>query len=128
MSSQKFRLKQDKFSDVREKHSKFFNVYCYHCGNHILLYQKDGKPGGVFKRLYLDRIIAPVSLAALSERDLKDIPDLVCHKCNRTIGVPSIYEEEQRKVYLLFSFSFLKKITSGIYPPKKPTIDVSNLP
>jgi len=60
MNYQKFKLLKDKYSNAREKHSRFFNLYCYHCGSHILLYQKDGKPGGVFKRLYLDRIIAPV--------------------------------------------------------------------
>lgn len=67
----------------------------------ILLYQKDGL--GILKRLYLDRIIIPLSLADGNK-------NLICKKCNALLGIPMIYQKEKRLAYRLFSGAVEKKI------------------
>lgn len=114
---QTFTIKRDKFKKNRGEYSRFLNIYCDHCGEHILLYQKDGP--GPLKRMYLDRIHAPTEIAVLqTTKNIKDIPNLICRKCKRPIGIPSVYEKENRKVYLLLSYSVIKKVGKGIYPPE----------
>ena len=116
VKQQKFSLKHDTYRAARGGYARFLNVYCGHCQTHVLLYQKDG-PGTLF-RLYLDRIFAPESLANLQEiTDISKVPDLRCPSCKVVIGTPYIWEEEFRKAYLLKQGSFIKKISTGTYPP-----------
>lgn len=103
-----FLLKKDQYSKARGNYSRFLNLYCSHCSSYLLLYQKDGS--GPLKRLYFDRIFAPESLVKLQELSLENVPQLICAKCKRLIGIPGIYEEEKRKCYLLLSYSFVKKL------------------
>ncbi|OGY28605.1 MAG: hypothetical protein A3A61_04335 [Candidatus Woykebacteria bacterium RIFCSPLOWO2_01_FULL_43_14] len=117
MTSQKFKLKKDSFSDARGSYSRFLNIYCDHCGSHILLYQKDGP--GPLKRLYQDRVFAPQNIVSPS----KPTP-LVCSACRSLIAIPAIYEKENRPAYLLLSYAFIKKVGTGEYPPKKAKLDV----
>lgn len=106
---EKFQLKNDSFRKSRGGYARFLNIYCEHCSEFLLLYQKDGS--GPLKRLYLDRIFAPKELVGL--QDTKKVENLVCKKCQKLIGIPGIYEKENRKVYLLLSYTFTKKLAKG---------------
>ncbi len=118
-----FTFKKDEYRANRSNYSRFLNIYCDHCGEFILLYQKDGS--GLLKRLYLDRIFAPNEIAKIQDESISSkLPDLVCKKCKRLIGVPSIYKKEKRRVYLLLSFAVIKKVGKGIYPPPELKIAV----
>lgn len=115
--NQGFKFKKDKYKEARGNYSRFLNIYCSHCSTYLLLYQKDGS--GPLKRLYLDRIFAPAELTGVQKLSIKDVPELICKKCKRLIGIPAIYKEENRKVYLLLSYSFNKRLNRGkAHPPK----------
>lgn len=104
-----FDFKRDKYRKSRGDYSRFLNIFCDHCKSKILLYQKDG--AGPLKRLYLDRIFAPIELTKWQKiKQIKNVPKLVCKKCNRLIAIPGIYEKENRKALLLLSHTFIKKI------------------
>ena len=116
-TQQTFTLKNDTYRAARGGWARFLNLYCSQCQAHLLLYQKDG-PGTLY-RLYLDRIIAPASLARLQEiADLHAVPDLTCPQCKAVIGTPYIWEEENRKAFLLDQECFTKRVGKGIYPPR----------
>lgn len=112
--TQKFKFKTDKYRNSRGGSSKFLNIYCEHCGTHILLYQKDGP--GPLKRMYLDRIVAPQRLTDLQSANI--VPNLLCRGCKRLIAIPSIYEKEKRRAYALLAYTIIKKSGAGLYPPK----------
>ncbi|MBX3064745.1 MAG: hypothetical protein U0528_15130 [Anaerolineae bacterium] len=117
MAVQKFTLKRDQYRTTRGGYARFLNLYCSKCGNHLLLYQKDG-PGTLF-RLYLDRIVAPSALSELQKiADLKKVPPLVCSSCQAVIGTAYVWEEENRPAFLLDQAAFSKKVGKGIYPPQ----------
>ena len=107
-----FKIARDRYRSVRGGYSRFLNIYCQNCSEHILLYQKDGP--GPLKRLYLDRIFAPDDIIGLHTK--KNIPNLLCKKCKQLIAIPGIYKKENRPVYLPLAYSITKKITKGIYP------------
>lgn len=93
-------FKNDKYKKVRGGYSRFLNISCQKCGEHICLYQKDG-PGNL-RRMYIDRIIDPK--VSISKKDLS------CSK-GHLIGVKIIYEKEKRPAFRLFIDSVVKKIT-----------------
>lgn len=101
-------FKSDKFKKHRGGHSRWLSVFCEKCKTPLLVYQKDGS--GILKRLYLDRIVAPEALVGLQKKAVKMIPNLVCKKCAALIGVPMIYEKEQRTAYRLFVGAVGKKV------------------
>ena len=105
----KTKLKSDKYRTARGGYSRLLRVSCGVCGEHISTYQKDGH-GNFFKRMYLDRIVAPEELAALKNVPLKKIPNLVCPKCKLVLAVPYVYEKEDRLAYRLFVGAVTKKI------------------
>lgn len=111
MQVQKFKLKYDQYRKSRGGYSRFLNIYCNSCGCHVFLYQKDGP--GPLKRAYLDRILAPKEL---------DTSVLVCSNCGSELGKAYIYDKENRNAFLLNPSTFVKKIGTGAYPPKKITI------
>ena len=119
-STKKYIPKKDRHSKARGGNSRFLDVFCSACNSHIALYQKDGH--GVLLRMYLDRIFAPVALAALRDQDgvKKDLPNLHCPRCRRLIGTPMVYELESRLAFRLVRGSFAKKNSDGTYPPLKP--------
>lgn len=109
MERQQFDLKKDTYRKTRGGYSRFINIYCSNCKNHILLYQKDGP--GPLKRLYLDRIFATSNLASFHlVRDIKKIPNLVCSDCHSYIGTVYKYPKEKRLSFLLNPISFIKKV------------------
>jgi hypothetical protein len=105
------KLKNDKYKKARGGASKLLDISCSHCGDHLCFYQKDGP--GLLKRMYLDRI-SDSSYEDMQNLSLKDIPQLVCPNCKRLLGVPIIYEKEQRLALRLFVGAVTKKIVKKV--------------
>lgn len=110
MDERKFKV--DKYSRAREGFSKFLEIICSKCQNKIALYQKDGS-GNLF-RLYLDRIFEPTELreSLAHMKSKKDLSGLKCGKCDNLIGVPMVYEKEDRLAFNLVKGSYYKKNVS----------------
>jgi len=112
----KHTFKKDRYSKNRGGNSRFLDIFCSACGSHIALYQKDG--AGRLLRMYIDRIFAPATLAALrKDGSKKDLPSLQCQKCHALIGIPMVYESENRLAFRMVRGSFVKKNSDGMYPP-----------
>lgn len=94
------KLKNDKFRKSRGGHSRWLLLSCEKCKEPLMVYQKDGL--GILKRLYFDRITIP--------KFSKNQKNLICKKCKTLIGVPMVYEKENRIAYRLFSGAIEKKI------------------
>jgi len=58
----------------------------------------------------MDRIMSPENLAGLQYKDIKDIPPLRCDKCELIIGMPYIYERENRKAFRIIHDAVVKKL------------------
>jgi len=107
--------KKDRYSKNRGGNSRFLNIFCSACNSHIALYQKDGI-GGLL-RMYVDRIFAPATLVALHKcGNKKDLPNLQCQTCRALIGIPMVYESENRLAFRIVRGSFVKKNSDGMYP------------
>ena len=103
-------FKSDQYRKARGGYSRFLDVICEHCGTKVLIYQKDGP--GELRRLYMDRIFAPGNLTNLQDKKLQDISELKCPKCKRILGIPYMYEKENRKAFRLFVGAVIKKVTT----------------
>lgn len=95
----RMKLKNDKYKKARGGTSKLFDIKCASCMTHICFYQKDGP--GLLKRMYIDRMNGSI-YDGTQNLALKDIPNLICPKCKKLLGVPMIYEKEQRLALRLF--------------------------
>lgn len=100
------RFRRDEYKIARGR-SVFLDLTCTQCKTFVALYQKDGP--GPLKRIYLDRIFKPASLAAMAQLTLKKLKPLHCTKCKEELGVPMIYEKEGRLAYKLFESVITKK-------------------
>ena len=109
MSGIKF--KSDKYKKARGGYSRLLDISCARCGQHLCLYQKDGP--GLLKRMYLDRIYKSDKYSGLENQPLKLISNLVCSGCGQTVGVPYIYEPENRLAFRLFVGEVSKKIVKS---------------
>lgn len=108
------KAKKDRYYKSRGSTTQFYDLFCGQCNTHIALYQKDGQ--GSLLRLYLDRIVEPESIAELNEiKDKSKLPPLKCPKCGKLIGIPMIYESENRLAFRLFRGSLQKKRSNGDY-------------
>lgn len=105
------KFKSDQYRKARGGYSRFVDIFCEYCNTKVLLYQKDGT--GELKRIYMDRIIAPKDLTNLQNKKLDNISELRCHKCKRVLGIPYIYEKENRKAFRLFVGTVVKKLTKA---------------
>lgn len=112
-------FKKDKYVSARGGNSQFLDIYCSKCGQHLFLYQKDGR--GSLLRSYLDRIFEPQELSALQFKGAskRDLPSLRCPKCISLVGTPMVYEREKRLAFRLVHGSFVKERSEGIYPPTR---------
>jgi hypothetical protein len=94
----KFKFKRDAYMKKRGNPAMLL-VTCAKCGNYVMHYQKDG-PGPLL-RCYLDRIHYPEMLRDRQDEafDTKTSCKLACGKCNVVLGVPMMYEKENRPAY-----------------------------
>ena len=107
--SEEIKFKSDKYRKSRGGYSRFLEISCEHCGHKILIYQKDGS--GELRRLYIDRILKPKSFSIIEKKPINKISQLTCPNCKRVLGVPYIFEKENRKAFRLFVGAITKKIT-----------------
>lgn len=63
--------------------------------------------------MYLDRILNGSKYGGLDNKPLNVIPKLICTNCQELIGVPYVYEKENRLAYRLFVGAISKKITKN---------------
>jgi hypothetical protein len=110
----KFRIKHDVYRDNRGGESALLVLYCRNCGQKLMLYQKD-HPRGYLKRLYLDRIYAPVAMTRLQHMPISRVPQLICPQCHHIIALPYIHPKEKRKAYMIEVASLLKKKSNGTF-------------
>jgi hypothetical protein len=104
-----YRIKKDRFRQNRGSSSQMLKISCAQCNHTLLIYQKDG-PGELL-RCYIDRIAWPAEYAAYqNSSNLNKIPLLICPHCNNLIGVPMIYEEENRLAYRMIFGKYRKSI------------------
>ena len=101
-------LKNDKYKKNRGGYSRLLEISCEGCGEFLGFYQKDGP--GLLKRMYLDRIYKSKDYSDLGDKSFKLLPQLICKKCGRLLGVPIIYEKENRFAFRLFQGAVVKKI------------------
>ena len=109
MASIKF--KSDKYKKSRGGYSRLLDIQCGKCTKHLFFYQKDGP--GILKRMYLDRIYKSDKYSGLENNSLKSVPQLVCPSCKALIGIPYIYEKENRSAFRLFVGGVVKKIVKS---------------
>lgn len=105
------KFKSDKYKKSRGGYSRLLDIQCGKCGKHLFLYQKDGP--GILKRMYLDRIYESDKYSGLENNSLKTIPQLICSECKTLIGIPYIYEKENRLAFRLFVGGIIKKIVKS---------------
>ncbi|EKD59041.1 MAG: hypothetical protein ACD_56C00004G0002 [uncultured bacterium] len=97
--------KKDKYSRARGGNSVFYSLLCANCGEFLLVYQKDGI--GSMVRLYADRISGAFDMKKIQQSKQKsDLPVLKCGKCGLVVGVPIVYEPENRLAFRLVRGTF----------------------
>lgn len=102
------KLKKDRFSKARGGNSHLLQINCTKCGSYIVTYQKDGI--GTLIRMYADRVVEPEQYKNLQFTNNKNgLPNLSCANCKQIIGIPMIYEAENRLAFRLIRGSFVKK-------------------
>lgn len=107
----KTEFKNYKYKKSRGGYSRLLDISCEKCEKHICFYQKDGP--GMLKRMYLDRIYDSKKYSDLQNEPFKKLPQLVCSSCDTLLGVPVVYEKEDRLAYRLFAGSVSKKISKN---------------
>src|SRR5215510_8933519 len=100
--------KNDAYKQARGGYARLLAVSCASCGTHLFYYQKDGP--GIVKRLYLDRIYQSKVYEGLQHRALQHIPPLLCPQCGEHLGIPIVYQKEQRLAFRLFAGAVTTKI------------------
>ncbi len=101
--------KNDTYRKARGGYARLLAVSCAACGTHLFSYQKD-EPG-IVKRLYLDRIYQSYMYEGIQQRALQHIPQLLCPQCGEHLGMPIIYQKEQRLAFRLFAGAVSTKIS-----------------
>lgn len=91
-----FKFIYDAFTTARGEPA-LLKIFCS-CKQFLMYYQKDGP--GPLKRCYLDRILYP------KHPDL----ELRCSVCQQLIGIPILYEKEQRRALLLMDHSHFVQV------------------
>jgi hypothetical protein len=101
--------KNDPYRQARGGYTRLLAVNCATWGTHLFLYQKDGP--GIVKRLYLDRIYQSNIYEGLQHHALDHLPQLLCPNCGEHLGIPMIYQKEQRLAFRLFAGAITTKIS-----------------
>ena len=103
----KYKIKKDRYYKSRGGTSQILQIDCSGCGSNIAYYQKDG-PGSLL-RMYLDRIHDCASTRDLSGvRQKSELPSIKCPVCDKLIGIPMVYEPEQRLAFRIVDGSIKK--------------------
>jgi hypothetical protein len=104
----KFKFKKNTYTRKRGAPAMLM-ISCALCGHYLMSYQKDGP--GPLKRCYLDRIHHPEYLEKRQYDvfDKKTALKLMCEACQAVIGIPIIYEKEDRPAYYMNVGSFTAK-------------------
>ncbi len=104
-----FVINKDKYTRARGGSAKLYQIFCSKCNHEICIYQKDG-PGNLL-RMYLDKFVAPHNLVEQLKnlKTKKEMPGLKCLSCNELIGVPIVYEKENRLAFRLIPNKVIKK-------------------
>jgi len=113
--------KSDRFTKVRGGTSKLLHISCSNCGSDVALYQKDG-PGKLI-RTYTDKFLACCDEGFLETtkhaHNIRDMKNFVCPRCGQVIGVPMVYQPENRLAYRLVHGNFSKRQSKdGYFPPR----------
>ena len=95
-------FKSDRFRKSRGGHSRWLLLSCESCKTELAVYQKDGP--GILKRIYLDRIMSPNGLSQNAKANL------ACTKCEKVLGIRTVFQKEDRPAYRLFVGAVAKKI------------------
>ncbi|MEI6326762.1 MAG: hypothetical protein WCO78_01425 [Candidatus Roizmanbacteria bacterium] len=98
----------DSYKRSRRGYSRLLDITCASCSAHMFDYQKDGP--GILMRLYLDRIFRSSTYSDRQNQSLSSIPPLTCAKCNKLLGVPYIFQKENRLAFRLFAGAVAKRI------------------
>ena len=102
-----YKFKRDKYQKNRGGTSKFLDIICDNCGNHVTFYQKDGP--GILKRMYVDRFIDIIPSGK----------SLTCQTCSHELGGAMTYKKEDRPAYLLYVGAVHKSIIAANKLPEK---------
>lgn len=81
-------FKNDKYRKFRGGRSRFLDIRCCKCDEHICVYQKDG-PGNL-RRMYVDRINKP-TVSTLKK-------ELICPN-GHVLAVKILYVKEKRLAF-----------------------------
>ncbi len=92
-------LKRDQFKDNRGIWSRFYDIHCRKCSGFVTIYQKDGP--GELRRMYFDRIIS-INYEDINHSNYKEAKNFICPHCSEVLGVPYIYQKENRLAMRLF--------------------------
>jgi hypothetical protein len=104
-------IKKDSYFRSRGSVYRKWRIVCANCQTVAFDYQKDGR--GPLKRAYLNRILAPESLAALQDQPLaaNDLHALKCESCGSVLGIPMLHWEG-RLAFRLVPGQWGKKVMS----------------
>ena len=109
-----FTLRNDKYRKARGGKAFVVELGCSGCGAYLLTYQKDGD--GQLKRCYLNRILAPDTLASLSHnpeiKESGDLPHLNCSKCGTVIAAPIRHHDGRLAFRLRQGFFTKRRLTA----------------
>jgi hypothetical protein len=98
-----FKPKKDRYAKSRGGPTRFLFIACGNCEEPAMVYQKDG-PGKLL-RCYSDRIVWPPQLAEeqsdITAQTIKQAGTLACSSCDNILGMPMVYEPENRPAYRL---------------------------
>lgn len=96
-----YKYKNDRFQKNRGGSSRVLDIRCSKCAEHVAYYQKDGP--GILKRMYVDRFIDMTPTGS----------DLICTKCQQSLGTKFNYKKENRPAYRLYVGAISKSIISA---------------
>jgi len=92
-----------------KKGSRIFQIYCSKCGSEVCVYQKEG--AGNLLRIFLNKIISPNNMVEMFKtiKTKRDLHGLKCPSCGELIGVPMIYDKDNRLAFRLIPNKIIKK-------------------
>ncbi len=105
----KYEIVKDRYTKTRGGSAKLITITCVKCQKEVFVYQKDGP--GKLVRMYLDKFVAPKDLVEKLKqvKHKNEMQGLKCPYCNELLGVPMVYEKENRLAFRLIHNKIQKK-------------------